>query len=163
MIIIVFGLPGSGKSYFASRLAKLLSASYVNSDQLRKKMLERRTYEPEEKDWIYNLMLSMAWEACQSKTNLIIDATFSKQHHRQAFFDRLSPLCAVHFIKITAENDVIEKRLSRPRKYSEADYAVYLKILGEWDTFNGPHLALQSTDDNIDEMLKKADQYFESK
>lgn len=163
MIIIVFGLPGSGKSYFALRLAQLLSASYINSDQLRKKMVEKRTYEPEEKDWIYHLMLSIAWEACQNKTSLIIDATFSRQHHRQAFIDRLSPPCKVYFIKITAAIDVVKKRLSVPRKHSEADYAVYEKIRQEWDAFNGKHLTLQSTDDNIDEMLKKATQYLESK
>ena len=33
MIIIVLGLPGSGKTYFASRFAKLIHADYINSDR----------------------------------------------------------------------------------------------------------------------------------
>jgi len=35
MIIIVFGLPGSGKSYFASKLAERINARYINSDVIR--------------------------------------------------------------------------------------------------------------------------------
>jgi predicted kinase len=44
MTVIVFGLPGSGKSYFATRLAELLNASYISSDQLRMQLYAKRTY-----------------------------------------------------------------------------------------------------------------------
>ena len=38
MVVIVFGLPGSGKSYFASRLAGIISADYINSDRVRREI-----------------------------------------------------------------------------------------------------------------------------
>jgi len=38
MIIIVCGLPGSGKSFFAHRLAAKLDALHISSDKTRKEM-----------------------------------------------------------------------------------------------------------------------------
>lgn len=35
MIILVAGLPGPGKSYFAEKLAGILSAVYLNTDRIR--------------------------------------------------------------------------------------------------------------------------------
>ena len=34
--ILVMGLPGSGKSYFSERLSKLINATWLNADQVRK-------------------------------------------------------------------------------------------------------------------------------
>ncbi|HUZ58418.1 MAG TPA: AAA family ATPase [Hanamia sp.] len=51
MIVIVFGLPGSDKSYFASRLAKMIHAGHVNSDKVRKEWFKERVYSEDEKKW----------------------------------------------------------------------------------------------------------------
>ncbi|SFP80598.1 hypothetical protein SAMN05444277_10244 [Parafilimonas terrae] len=34
MIVIIAGLPGSGKSYFAGRIAQMLSVAYINNDKI---------------------------------------------------------------------------------------------------------------------------------
>ncbi len=57
VIVIVFGLPGSGKSYFASRLAEMLKAEYINSDIVRKQLLTQKTYSEKEKLSVYDSML----------------------------------------------------------------------------------------------------------
>ena len=57
MVVIVFGLPGSGKSYFASRLAKKLEADYISSDQVRKKLFTRPDYSEEGKKQVYKKLV----------------------------------------------------------------------------------------------------------
>ena len=52
MIVIVFGLPGSGKSYFASHLASMINADYINSDKVRRTMFDTRTYQKRKK-WLF--------------------------------------------------------------------------------------------------------------
>ena len=42
------------------------------------------------------------------------------------------------------------------RTDSQADFEVYKKIKNEWEPFDQDHLILQSTDDNIEEILHKA-------
>jgi predicted kinase len=54
---------------------------------------------------------------------------------------------------------VINERLKKTRTDSEADFDVYKKVKNEWEPFNPDHLILQSTDNNIEEMLHKATSY----
>jgi predicted kinase len=49
MIVIVFGLPGSGKTHFASWFANLINAEYINSDRLRKQRTAPAKYPEKEK------------------------------------------------------------------------------------------------------------------
>ena len=58
-----------------------------------------------------------------------------------------------------ANESVISERLKITRADSEADFVVYKKIKDEWEPFNQDHLILQSTNDNIEEMLHKATDY----
>ena len=62
-------------------------------------------------------------------------------------------------ILVEAEENIIGKRLSKPRTDSEADYQVYRKIKESFEPIKGPYLSLLSTNENIDEMLKKAVHY----
>ena len=60
MMIIVSGLPGSGKSYFASRLARKFEATYINSDLMRKKIEAQGRYAFDDKLNVYEEMASRA-------------------------------------------------------------------------------------------------------
>lgn len=157
MVVIVFGLPGSGKSYFASRLAKQLRADYVNSDQVRIDMVKQRQYTEEERMAVYDKLFERAQDAIQKKTNLVIDATFFRQDLRQRFVDEMPQ--SLYFIEIVADKKVAKKRLSKLRPFSEADFEVYKIFKKSWEPMKNRHLVLESTDDNIGEMIAKARLY----
>ena len=82
VVYIVFGLPGSGKSYFASRWAEMLNASYVNSDQARKEMYEHPTYSIAEKQSVYQHLLHHMKKAINDGRTVVMDATFSNDDIR---------------------------------------------------------------------------------
>jgi predicted kinase len=163
MIIIVFGLPGSGKSYFASHLAELINAAYINSDIVRKKMFDKRTYSIEERLLVYNEMLRQMREAAKKHTYVVLDATFYKDDIREKFVKEAKDIYDVIFIEVRAEEYVVKKRLEKARKESEADFEVYKKIKTEWEPLSEEHLILQSTDNNIQDMLEKTSAYFHLK
>ena len=125
MVVIVFGLPGSGKSYFASRLAKRIDADYINSDRLRKEMFKMRTYSRQEKEWVYQAMLQKMKEDVLENKNVVLDATFHKKQTRQPFMKEMKSKGGIYFIEIVAEERIIRERLKRKRRYSEADFKVY--------------------------------------
>lgn len=157
MIVVVLGLPGSGKSYFAHRLAESLNATYINSDRLRMELFPKRTYSELETAKVYEVMLERMDEAIDQRKNLVLDATFYKSKSRE-------PLMAknrgeVFFIEIQADEDIVKDRLKKNRPYSEADLGVYQLIKQLWEPLEGPHLTLQSTNTNIGTMLETALQY----
>ncbi|MEQ9591121.1 MAG: AAA family ATPase, partial [Cyclobacteriaceae bacterium] len=149
--------PGSGKSFFASRLATLAKGEYLNSDQVRIKLFKKREYTEAEKELVYDVMFERAKKAHEEKSNLVIDATFYKQHLRQRYLDELPG--SVSFIEVVAQTKLVKKRLSMARAFSEADYKIYKAIKKEWEPFETKHLTLTSTNDNIGEMLDKAALY----
>ena len=159
MIIIVFGLPGSGKSYFAVSLANMIKADYINSDQIRQIMFAVRGYSEREKLSVYNEMLVQMQKAIQQHKNLVLDATFYTNDIRKKFVDAAENMDDIIFIEIRAEESLIRERLKRPRKDSEADFEVYEKIRNQWEPVYEDHLVLQSTDNNIAVMLEKAAAY----
>lgn len=158
MIIFVFGLPGSGKSYFSSRLAALIDAEYVNSDRLRKEMFQKRTYSDQEKEAVYMKMLEKMQSATDLKKHLVFDATFHKNKMRKLFTDKIKENDFT-FIEVWAAESITRERLKQNRPDSDADYEVYKLIKQQWEPLEEPHLLLESTNNNIDNMLQSTLQH----
>lgn len=155
MVVIVMGLPGSGKSYFAEKLATTLHADYVNSDRLRKEMFPVRTYTPEEKQAVYDRMHYLMQEAILLQKDIVLDGTFYLQQIREPF----SSNAAVRFIEVITSPALTEERLQQPRTDSEADLHVYQLLKTQWEPLQEEHLVLHSTNDNITGMLQQATNY----
>ena len=162
MIIIVFGLPGSGKSYFAMKLAKKLQARYVNSDVIRNELFAVKEYSQEEKMKVYNEMIREMKNAIQQNANIILDATFYKKSIRNKFSEAVKEFGqSIIFIEVWAEQKIIIERLSRKRQYSDADYSVHLYIKEVFEPMKREHLILHSTQENIGEMMDVALKYIQ--
>lgn len=157
MIVIVFGLPGSGKSYFADRLAARIEADYISSDRVRKKMFVNRKYSENEKLSVYNEMLGQTRQAVEQNKSLVVDATFYKDVIRKKFINEVGR--NILFIEVKADEFVIKERLKQRRADSEADFKVYQNIQAQFEPMKEPHLILYSFHDNIDEMMNQALKY----
>ena len=163
MVIIVIGLPGSGKSYFASRLATTIGADYINSDIIRKKMIRTRTYSIKEKLFVYNEMLKQMQLAVQQKKDIVLDGTFYKHSIRKKFIKDAGHKGGIIFIEVRAAESLIRERLQQKRTDSEADFEVYHIIKTQWEPLQEKHLTLQSTNDNLTDLLHTAIDYLHLK
>ena len=160
MIIIVFGLPGSGKSYFASRLAKELKTKYVSSDVIRKQLFNIIKYSEQQKMKVYEVVMKEMKEAIQQGEDIVIDATFYKVSIRNKFKEFAEVFKEkILFIEVWADQKIILERLQVRREYRDADYSVYLHIKEVFEPFEEEHLILRSTQENIEEMLRAALKY----
>lgn len=159
MIILVCGLPGSGKSYFAERLAKSINAGYLSSDKLRKSLTDIPEYSAEAKNKVYQEMLRIAHESVKKPQHLVIDATFHRISTRLPFLRIMENENKPVIIEVRADEALIRERVKNKRAYSDADFEVYKKIRDEWEPIAEDHLILESTNSNISEMLKTALNY----
>ncbi|MEB2785263.1 AAA family ATPase [Algoriphagus persicinus] len=159
-IILVMGLPGSGKSYFAARLASEISAVHLQSDIVRKSMHLEGKYTEGDKMLVYEEMCNKAEALLDNGESVIVDATFHLDTFRKIFYKLAAKLTIqIAVIWIESTDTLIKLRMKNPRKYSEADYATYLQLKKDFDPVLHPFLHLKSTNSNIDSMINKAVNY----
>lgn len=145
MLIIVCGLPGSGKSSLSKELAKLFTAVHLNSDAIRKKLFPQPTYSEEEKRMVYVEMAKQAGEILDRGNGVIADATFSRKEYRRILEAEAAKTGAkVFIIRCMLHEYEIKKRLERRqvsgKSPSDADYEVYVKLKESFEPLDEPHL-----------------------
>jgi predicted kinase len=159
MFILICGLPGVGKSFFAKVLAQRMDAQYLSSDSIRMKELEKRTYSEEEKTRIYERMVQEAAELLGKGKGVILDATFYLERYRQMMRD-VAQMNNVDFfiIECVLDEDELKKRMGKrkgEKTESEADFAVYLKVKREFEAIVEEHLVIE-TSEQLEGNIEKA-------
>jgi len=128
--IAVSGLPGTGKSYFCSRLAQRLPFIILESDALRKTLFPSPSYSSSESSLLFRTIHLLIEELLKKGVPLILDATNLSERYREYLY-RIADQLNVKLIlvRIEASPEVVRQRLKARQENSEsksdADWAVY--------------------------------------
>jgi uncharacterized protein len=160
LLIVVCGVPASGKSHQARALAKLSGLSHLSSDVIRKRLAglgtsERApgdTYSAEWNKRTYAELDRRASDALTADGGAIVDATFRHRADRRAFTAALGASSPIVFIECRAPRAVLAQRAAdreRDRdRVSDAGLAVVLRELSSWEPLDevpaGRHLAVRT-------------------
>ena len=159
-LIIVLGLPGTGKSTFATAFAQKIKAEHLNTDKIRDQLGLRGKYDQETKSMIYQQMLSLARKKLKENQHVIIDGTFSNTEWRKKILSLANEFsCKISWFVMDADEAIIKERISKKRRYSEADFSVYKKVRNSYDPILYPNLVLHSDQYSVDEMIEQALNY----
>jgi predicted kinase len=162
MLIIVFGLPGSGKTFFASALSQALNCKHLNTDMIRKNASSPIDYSTEGRIKIYEKILIETEKLLKNKEEVIVDGTFFKKELRSRFEKIATRLnIPVQYIEIKADENTIQKRVSHKRENSDADFEVYRKLKDEFEIMENMHLILWSDTMSLDEMIFESKKFLE--
>ncbi len=157
---MITGLPGSGKTYFATALAQALKGVHLNTDGVRKAIGKMGQYDQASKSLVYTTLLQKTAAALRTHQTVIVDGTFYKNRHREEFIGlALQHDHSYSIIEIQAQEATIKTRLAKPREDSEADYTVHLKIKKDYEPIVQPHLTLWSDEQNLKHMIRQAKLY----
>ena len=140
MLVIICGLPGTGKSFVAEIAAKKLDAALLRTDAIRKTLFPRPAYTEEEKTKVYEEMFRLAKEKL-AKGNVVLDAVFPRESLRK---QALSLSKDAIIIRTACSENTAKKRLSGKRPLSDADYNVYLKIKEEFEPIKEKHITVNT-------------------
>lgn len=159
-IILVGGLPGSGKTTFAKSLATRISARHINSDEVRAAHHLLGDYSTATKNEVYRLMLQQVENWVSESHTVVIDATFYLAQHRQEFFTLANRYrLFLFFFLIIADEETIRDRVSRKRPLTEADFAVYQRVKKAFEPLDVPYCKLDSSHTDLEQMLNVASNY----
>lgn len=144
-IWLVLGLPGTGKSALAARLAGLGGGLHLNTDIARRRLDLLGHYTGKDKDRVYATLLAEARQALRQGELVVLDGTFATETRRRPVRELARELrVPLRMILLEAREDLVLERVARPRPDSEAGPEIYLLIKAQWEPLDDPHLRLDS-------------------
>jgi len=159
VLIMMSGLPGSGKSYLSDRLAEQLSATVIESDRVRKALFAQPTYSAVESALVHGTCQeTMRW-LLQKGVRVVFDATNLVEFQREALYSLAERSGAqLLIVRVVASEEVVRQRLAqreaRDDSASDADWRVYRRMSKREQAIRRPHLCIDTSQD-IDEAVRK--------
>jgi aminoglycoside phosphotransferase family enzyme/predicted kinase len=172
-LVLVGGLPGTGKSALAQGLAAVAGFEVIRSDVVRKELaglpgqeptpshLRETIYTTQWNDKTYTECLRRAKDLLFEGKRVIVDATFREEKRRRRFLDGATR-CGVRGLLLLCQakpgtvRGRLEKRQSDP---SDADWSVYSRMAERWEAIGeltAPTLSKITTDGTPEQGLSQA-------
>ncbi len=162
MLILICGLPGTGKSTVANALARKIGATVLRTDEIRKKLFEEPRYSEEEKELVYRVIFLIAEHLLRNGCNVIIDGTFYKRALRRRIYEIAEGTrSGMEVVECVAPEYLIKRRMESGRKrmsLSDADYEIYKKIKEEFEPIERKHIVIDTSmppEQNLAQLLSE--------
>jgi hypothetical protein len=152
-LILTVGLPGSGKSTFARRLAPAIDSVVLESDALRRLLFGQPAYGGLESRRLFEAIRAAARRLLEGGRNVIVDATNLTEADRRPFFDLAEELGArLLLLRFSAPEPIIKQRLSQrlagvhAEDNSSAGLAVYNMMVEREEPLERDHWLIDTSD-----------------
>ena len=153
-LIVISGLPGTGKSHFARKLRERFPSAILESDALRKGLFPAPGYGPEESAYLFKVCHLLIEELLRKRIPLIFDATNLSERHRERLYELAAASGArLILVRVEAPPPLVHERLEARHEVperqdsSDADWGVYLKMKGEVERMRRRHFAVDTSRD----------------
>jgi aminoglycoside phosphotransferase family enzyme/predicted kinase len=177
LTLVLFGVTASGKSWLAGHLAARTGAPVLSSDRVRKRLagvsdsvrLGPEHYSDAARERVYRELGTLARRTVTTAGGVIVDATFQRRAHLDAFTAALGGAPAV-LVECRASRATLRERarhrLDDPARASDATVEVLERQLAAReplpvaatavDTEQAPAAALDAVDAALDAFLRQA-------
>ena len=86
-LLLLYGYPGSGKTYFARQLAENVQVAHLQADRIRNELFEEPRYDKQENTIVSQLMNYMNEEFLSAGLSVVYDVNAIKAGQRKALSD----------------------------------------------------------------------------
>jgi predicted kinase len=146
-LLLVAGLPGTGKSTLARGLAERAGFCMIRSDVVRKELVGLSSrdqasplpleslYSRQWNERTYAECLRRAEQLLFEGQRVLVDASFREEKHRRTFLEAAGQWpVPVGILLCQAEPETVRQRLEkRQHDASDADWSVYLQAAEKWE------------------------------
>lgn len=127
-LILLYGFPGAGKSFFARQLCEDIQAAHIQGDRIRYELFEEPRYDKQENDVVSHLMEYMAQEFLNAGISVVYDINAARVGQRRLLRE-LARKAKAHSILIWLQIDVesaFTRAVKRDRRKADDKYAMTL-------------------------------------
>ena len=163
-LVLVSGLPGTGKTHFSKELSKHLPFVTLESDALRRILNTNPNHSKSENTRLFSAIHSLCERLLREGRSVIADATNLTEKHRQHFYD-ISDRTDVKLIivQIKAAPSVVKERIGQTDvkeegNKSDADWQVYKRMEKSVDKIKRKHYSVDTSGDYsniLDEIVEE--------
>ena len=160
-LVILIGLPGSGKSHFARQLVKRYPAAILDSDALRSVLYESPLHTDQENARLFPAIRVLARRLLERRVPVVLDATNLKESHRQPSYDLAREAGArLVIVRLRAPFAVMRERLAKrdaarePLDRSTADLRVLERMRRDYQRPRRPYLVVDTSQDSRHDLDK---------
>jgi fatty acid kinase fatty acid binding subunit len=154
VLVMLSGLPGSGKSHLAREIVARHPLAVLNSDALRRALVKRPNYSQAESARLFSTIHALIEDLVGRGVHVLLDATNLKEAHRRPLREIAERAGArLLVVEVTAAEDVIRERLTArgaredPADVSEATQEVYEMMRDEAEPIREPHIVVDASGD----------------
>ena len=154
LLVAMCGLPGTGKSYFAARLTEQVPFLILETDRLRKVLVEHPKYTTGEHRRVFRSCYQLIQYYLINGYSVLFDATNLNEEFRSYLYDIAeathAPLAVVH---ATASESTVRRRLKQRKAdrhantYSDAGWLIYTRLAPVEEPVQRDHYALDTSKD----------------
>ena len=155
-LIVLSGLPGSGKSHLAREIARRYPIAVLESDALRKALVERPSYSQRESARLFAVCHALLERLLLRRIPVLFDATNLKEIHRRPLYEIAERTGArLLVIEVRAAEDLVRRRMEsrlaagNPLDRSDATLEVYEMMRREAEPIEEPHIVVDSATGDV--------------
>lgn len=151
-LVVISGLPGTGKSYFGQRLARRWPFVVLESDALRRTLYPSPDYSPQESWRLFKAVHLLIERLLEKGVSVILDATNLAERHREYLYSIAERRdVRLVLVRVEAPPEVVRQRLKArvetAQANSEADWGVYRKMRPSLERISRKHYAVDTSRD----------------
>jgi hypothetical protein len=161
VLILISGLPGTGKSYLARKLVEREPFVVIESDLVRKTLFPQPGYTAEESHWVHRTIHALIGKLLAKGVRVIYDATNLVEYQREMVYHIADKLGTRLVIVVTvAPEEVVRARLEKrandrsPLDVSDADWRIYRRMASRQQPIGRPYLVIDTSGD-LDQAVSK--------
>lgn len=154
VLVVVSGLPGTGKSYFSKCMASRVPLAIIETDLMRKILFPLPTYNHHESARLFRSCHELIEDLLSNGIPVIFDATNLVEGNRERLYNIAYKTGAkLILVRVEAPLAVITKRLQeRESGYSTGDnstagQAIYRKMVSSVEPIRRNHFAVDTSRD----------------
>ena len=154
VLIVVSGLPGTGKSYFSRRMAERVPVAIVETDAMRKALIPSPTYSGIESARLFRACHALIEDLLRGGVSVLFDATNLVENNRERLYNIADRTNAkLILVRVEAPPEVVSERLRKREEgdaqddNSTADLSVYRRMAHSVEPIRRNHFAVDTSRD----------------